>query len=213
MIQFSSSYLEAIATGLGQFEPCYLPALEMAVPSIEQILKLGMIECLVAKLKPVPSATLRQLARRSDGAQQAYIEMRLALETYFLDFVPESPRFEHYFRALNLAESVVLNLHIAFESIRSIPDLMPYTDDDLFTGKVDDLANELKHLGGRRKGAGSSKSANLPIYFFNSGITNGKSSLSFSELAENLQALSGASNRLIDHFSEMNPLHPILRFR
>lgn len=212
LAQYSAGYLEAIATGLSRFAPCSLPELDKSVPSIQLVLKLGMLEGLFVKLKPVPSATLRQLARRSHGAQQAYIEMRIALDAYFLDFVADSPRFGQYFRALDLAEYLLINLHIAFDSIKAMPDLIPYNDDDGFVCRVNDLSNELKHLGGRRKGSGSSKSANLPIYFLNSGITNGTSAITFVELAENLKSLSDATIELVDCFSEMNPLHSILRF-
>ena len=212
MIQYSADFLEAIATGLSRFAPCSLPLAEQTVPSIQLVLKLGLLEGLVVKLKPVPSAALRQLARRSHGAQEAYVEMRVALDAYFMDFVADSPRFGQYFCALDFAESLLINLHIAFDSVKAMPDLLPYNDDDTFIWRVNDLSNELKHLGGRRKGSGSSKSANLPIYFFNFGITNGTTAITFVEIAENLKNLLDATSELVDSFSEMNPLHPILGF-
>ena len=213
MVRYSKGYLEAIATGLSVFGPSDLPELPQTVPSIQSILKLGMLEGLFIKLKPLPSSAMRQLARRSYSAQQAYSDLRQTLEKYFENFCSESPKFGIYFRALNHAEALVLHLHIAHDSLKSISNLMPITDDDKFFPKINDLANEIKHLGGRRKAICANPSANLPMYFLDKGITNGKSYLSFSEICENLNFLSVATNELIDHFSEMNPLHKVLHFK
>ena len=123
--------------------------------------------------------------------------MRRRTADYFKDYRRDKPNLTSYFDALAEAESCLLNLHILADCLKTL-------DKHLFGSethtKVKLLANSIKHFGGQSKG--NPRNPIIPIYFKNSGISNGVHEITFSDLRDLVRQNASAARAIINRKDE-----------
>jgi hypothetical protein len=211
--QYSSDFLECIATGMSKFVPQPIPELSSRKPTIEALVQLGMVETLFVKLRPGKGRALRHALRRLHSAGSSYTEMRASLIKYGHNFKGDSPNFVAYFSALDAAENCIVHFHVALESIKYL-----WAPEEGILGnvpeKVDSIANSFKHSGGQAKSqAQSGRSSLFPVFFVDVGISNGREYLSFNELHSAHETVTDFVSGVADGLAKANPLDPIMTFK
>ena len=190
-IQFSKSLLDGIAPDLSSFGPSSLTSLEQeALASKNWIVFYGMGQTIGPRFHTAMNASvLRQFFRRVSAAVESYELMRGSLIKYFDNYILDSPRFSHYFDALNSIEICMLQLQIAAESLNK----------SIFEGKCDfrisgnefrkcfALSNQLKHFGERSQNGNTSST--MPVWFLSEGVTDGVNRIRFDEVFDMVQHL------------------------
>ena len=212
MIQYSRDALNDIADGIASFEHTEIIGIPENSDTYALMLKLGMLETLYVKLKPLHGRALRQLLRHLSAAQRQHEVMRSELELFFADHKWDSPRFVPYFSGLDAAEMCILQMHTAWDSFKEVF-VIESGEIKGISDKLNDIANEIKHLSGRSKANTGKLIPKLPAFFVTGGVSNGKTVLTFREIREVFDFMSINTRETVENLARINPLDSIMAFR
>jgi hypothetical protein len=195
VLQYSIDFLDKIAPCLSSFRPFpIIPVQRNSVSLDALMLQIGFWE-IDAKGDTVVFAVLRQMARRSSAALEAYVRATENFLILFADFQFDSPNISAYFSSLNEIETCLINLQITFEAMNK-----SHNGNSTWISGSDieaciRLSNSIKHFGERR-GRGRVAS-NFPVWLETGVVTDGIDRVKISTLAEIVVSVEDEVRRVV----------------
>jgi hypothetical protein len=194
VIQYGEAYVNEFAPFLWEFTSCEVPNLGIRAPLVNTAMwNIATRRLFFMQFGDLQYRIVRQYVRRSIYAAKHYTAMRRRTADYFKGHRRDRPKLASYFDALAEAESCLLNLHILADCLKTLDEGLVGSGTHT---KVKLLANSIKHFGGQSKG--NPGNPIIPIYFKNSGISNGGYEISFTDLRDLVRQSASAARAIVN---------------
>ena len=215
VIQYSRETLNNIADGLAEFTKAEIVSINDRSDFVYDLIELGVIETLWAKLKPAYGRSYRQILRHLSASQRAHTLMSIQLAEFFQDHDLSSPKFLQYFDALASLENFVLHVHVAHDSFKehlTYVDLQPEwrLELDRLSNLFSKFSNGIKHSSGKSKSQAARHLPRHSLFFVNEGVSDGTNVLTFTQMANFFGFMAEVSDELVDQILRLNPLKPVM---
>lgn len=201
-ISFSTGFVNRIAPSLSDFTTCNAPDLSATHDQAPHWLANHFLNTLFG---PDFKGRFRQYALnllfRAEVAFRDYHEARSLCLKFFEEGRPDYPAVRTYFGAISRWESCLLNIQIFIDLMNKIKkdvgdEPVFVAGDDSREQKAYELANTIKHWGGRLAGPEYDESLTIPVWLTNDGLKSQKHQISFADLATLVNEIAVVANEL-----------------